>query len=133
MLRLKRLIFPEQARSLPAQRWLRISLRTLHLIGVSGLGGAFLFEVDPSLWLPYWWLVMISGSLLMLIELWISGIWLLQLAGQAILLKLLLLAAIKWWPAADMVLFIVIIIISGVISHAPARWRHYSIWHRRVL
>lgn len=130
---LKRLIFPEHARALPAQRWFRISLRTLHLIGFSGLGGAFLFDLDPSLWLPYWWLTVISGSLLVLIELWINGIWLLQLAGQVIILKLLLLSAIQWWPAADKLIFIGVIILSGVISHAPARWRHYSIWHRRVL
>lgn len=130
---LKQLLFPAQSRSLPAQRWMRIGLRTLHLIGISGLGGAFLYNVEPALWMPYWWLVVCSGGLLVFIELWVNGIWLLQLAGLAIIVKLSLLFSLHWWPQAGYWIFIIVIIISGIISHSPARLRHYSIWYRRRL
>jgi hypothetical protein len=121
---IKSLLFPSSPRQLPGQRWLKIILRTLHLVGVGGLGGAFLYSVAPEYWLPYWWLAVITGVCLVLIELWNDAIWLLQWAGLAIVFKLLLLASLHLFPQAGIPVFIGVIIISGIISHAPARIRH---------
>jgi len=50
-----------------------------------------------------------------------------------ILAKLILLAFLGSNPAWDSTLLIVIIIVSGVISHAPGKLRYYSVYHRKVI
>ena len=126
-------LFPRQMRELPGGRWSRIALRTLHLIGVAGLGGAYLYPLDPALWQPYLLLTLVSGIALLLSEVWSHGIWLIQLRGLFIALKCVLLGIGLLLPhsLAPMVL-IATLIISGVIAHAPGRFRYYSPWHRRV-
>lgn len=124
-------LFPAQSRFFPGQRWVNIGLRTLHLIGIAGLGAGFLYVGEDGAWQPYLHLTLLSGVGLMLISLWSNGIWLVQLRGQAILLKLLLLGLIPVWPRATTALFIGVIVISGLIAHAPANLRYYSLLHRR--
>jgi len=128
---IKRWLFPSESRIFPVQRRANISLRTLHLIGIAGLGGGFLYPAVDETWRLYLQLTVISGIGLSLISVWSNGIWLLQLRGQAILLKLLLLGLIWLLPSFKLPLLMVIILISGYISHAPARVRYYSLWHRR--
>ncbi|RLK50152.1 hypothetical protein DFR31_0041 [Alkalispirillum mobile] len=126
-----RVVFPAESRRLPAQRWINIGLRSLHLLGTAGLGGAYLYQAPESAWLPYFWLAMVSGVLMALIHVWNNGVWLIQVRGLAILFKLLLLALIGWLEGADLPLFILVILISGVIAHAPGDLRYYSPWHGR--
>ncbi|HEY5718466.1 MAG TPA: hypothetical protein VIS52_08220 [Motiliproteus sp.] len=125
-------LFPLQMRELPGGRWTRISLRTLHLIGIAGLGGAYLYPLDPAQWHPYLLLTLVSGGLLLLSEVWSHGIWLIQLRGLAITLKCAVLLGGLLLPDADLAVLFVVIAISGVIAHAPGRVRYYSPWHRRV-
>lgn len=128
-----RMLFPRVSRSFAAQRWLDVVLRTLHLVGLAGVGGSFLQpSIDPGgqLFLP---LTLGSGCVMVLLSLWSNGIWLVQLRGQAILLKLLLLLLIPLIPDLGAELFIVVIVISGLISHAPAKTRYYSLYHRRQI
>ncbi|MGD8708979.1 MAG: hypothetical protein PVF40_01215 [Ectothiorhodospiraceae bacterium] len=131
MQRASRLFFPPASRRLPAQRWLKITLRTLHLLGTAGVGGAFLYGAAESAWMPYLWLVIASGAGMLALEVWSNGIWLIQVRGLAIGLKLVLLAAIAWADAPALPLFVAVIAISGVISHAPGDVRYFSPWHGR--
>ena len=126
-------LFPEESRYFPGQRWCNIGLRTLHLLGISGLGGGFLYPGLESDWLGYLYLTTFSGIGLTLIFIWSNGIWLLQLRGQAILLKILLLALMPLWPELRLPLFVLVIVISGVISHAPAKVRYYSPLYGRCI
>jgi hypothetical protein len=48
-------------------------------------------------------------------------------------MKLILLGFLGSNPAWDSTLLIVIIIVSGVISHAPGKLRYYSVYHRKVI
>jgi hypothetical protein len=125
------ILFPSQSRCFPAQRWVNISLRTLHLIGLAGVGAGYLFSTADAGGAAYLWLIMASGLGLVLISVWSNAIWLIQLRGQAILLKLVLLAMIPLFPAWGALLFIAVIVISGLISHAPGDIRYYSIFHRK--
>ncbi len=104
-------------------------LRTLHLIGVAGLGGGFLYQAMDQSWRLYLWLTMFSGIGLVLISVWSNGIWLLQLRGQAILFKLVLLGSIPLWPLLKLPVLILVLVISGIISHAPASVRYHSLYH----
>ncbi len=116
-----------------AKRWTKISLRTLHLLAVAGVGGGILFALDQELWISYWWLALVSGVLMMLMDIAANPVWIVQVRGIVILLKLILLALLGIYPAWDSFLLAVIIIISAVISHAPGKLRYYSLYHRRVI
>jgi len=115
------------------KRWTKISLRTLHLLAVAGVGGGILFALEKDLWINYWWLAMASGALMMLIDIISNPVWLVQIRGLVIVIKLILLAFLGTYPDWGSFLLAVIIIISAVISHAPGKLRYYSLYHRRVI
>lgn len=119
------------ASSFSGKRWVKITLRTLHLVGTAGLGGAFLYQAPRMSWEPYLWLTVVSGFLLAFLELWSNGIWLIQLRGLAILAKLALLAFLPFAAGLEGPLLVAVIVISGVIAHAPASVRYFSVFHGR--
>ena len=124
-------LFPEESRSFPGMRWVNIGLRTLHLIGLAGIGGAWLNPAQPVAWLPYVWLTLLSGGGLMGLSLYSNGIWLLQLRGMVILFKLVLLLLMIFIPQTSLAVVITVIVLSSVIAHAPGNLRYFSPWHRR--
>ncbi|MCP3668451.1 MAG: hypothetical protein GY696_39205 [Gammaproteobacteria bacterium] len=130
---LQKIIFPDATRFFRGQRWVNIGLRTLHLVGLAGLGAGFLYAAADLSWQLYYKITLYSGLGLMLIAIWNHGVWLLQLRGQAILFKLLLLLLMPLFPGWEKTILLLIILISGVISHAPGKVRYYSLWHRRHL
>ena len=67
------------------------ALRSLHLVGVGGCGGAFLYEGPREIRLPFLMLTVVSGLVMVLLEIWSSGYWIIELRGIAIIAKLLLL------------------------------------------
>ena len=58
-----------------------------------------------------------------------NAIWLIQLRGVVILIKLGLLAILAHTTVWQNELLICIIFISGIIAHAPANMRYFSILH----
>ena len=118
---------------LTIKRWTKISLRTLHLLAVAGVGGGILFALEKDLWINYWWLALVSGVLMMVIDIVSNPVWIVQVRGLVIFLKLILLAFIGSNPSLDGLLLAVIIIMSGIISHAPGQLRYYSLYHRKVI
>ena len=128
---IRRHLFPAESRYFPGQRWANITLRTLHLVGIAGLGGGFFYPAVGDEWHNYLLLTLVTGVGLSLISIYSNGVWLVQLRGLVVLAKLLLLGLIEVWPEAKLVLIVVVIVISGYIAHAPARVRYYSLWHRR--
>jgi hypothetical protein len=100
---------------------------------VAGVGGGILFGLDKALWLNYWWLAMLSGALMMLMDIVSNPVWMIQIRGLVIFVKLGLLMLLGRYPGWDGYLLVLIIIISGVISHAPGKLRYYSVYHRKVI
>ena len=115
------------------KRWTKISLRTLHLMSVAGVGGGILFGLDRELWVNYWWLALVSGSLMMLIDIISNPVWIVQVRGLVIFLKLVLLVFLGGDPSNDGLVLMIIIVMSAVISHAPGKFRYYSVYHRKVI
>lgn len=115
------------------KRWIKISLRTLHLVGVAGVAGGVLFGLDERLWTDYWWLALASGALIMLVDIISNPLWLVQVRGVSIMGKLVLLAFLGNAPDWDRVLLIAVIVISAIVSHAPGSVRYYSLYHLRVI
>lgn len=132
-LSLFRILIPETPRCFRAQRWVRISLRTLHLVGVAGLGGGFLYSVDQTVWMPYLTLTFLTGVAMVGIELWSTGLWLIQLRGLSVVIKLALIVWLLQTEHFQLPLFMAVIVISGVISHAPGTVRYFSVFHWRRL
>ena len=121
--KLKPILFPMEPRTFSGQRWVNIGMRCAHLVGIAGIGGGFLYGLDAGSWSLYWQLTVFSGVALSLIYVWSSGTWLLETKGLAIVLKLVLLAFGLTIPDLRSTAFILVIIISGLIAHAPARVR----------
>ena len=123
---IKELIFPEQSRGFIGKRWLDIILRTIHLLGLLGIAGGVLFAADKSLWFPYFLSTVLSGLAMISLSIWPNGKWLLQNRGLAIMVKFLLLFLLPFLPNYELHILVLIVIISGISSHAPARFRYYS-------
>ena len=125
---LKKIIFPARSRDFPGLRWLNITLRSLHLVGMAGMAGTYLDISTINALLDFWALTLFSGVAMVVLSIWSDGRWLLQLRGAVILFKLLLFAALPWlnshigdgaaWG------FVTIILLSSVIAHAPAKVRY---------
>jgi hypothetical protein len=122
---LGKLLLPDSPRYLRGERWINIVLRAAHLVGIAGIGGGFLFAQDPALWEPYWYLSIVTGIALVALYLWSTFAWVFELKGLAVLVKTLMLGGAFAWPAARAELFVTIVILSGVMAHAPARVRGY--------
>jgi hypothetical protein len=117
---------------IPGARWLRTSLRTLHLIAVGALYGGHLYAVDVNRLQSALLSVLLTGGLLICFEVWQSRVWLVQVRGVATFLKLGLLAAIGLTPDLTVALLTLAMLIGSISSHMPGRWRHYSVLHGRV-
>lgn len=126
-----RVLFPHEERSFKGDRWVSISLRTLHLIGIAGLGGGFLYQAEPAAWMPYLFLTMASGCLQICLYIWYSAIWLIQLRGLVILFKMVLLSSVIAFEEYAAYILVVIVILSGLMAHAPGDVRYFSIFHGR--
>ena len=118
--------------TIPGARWLRTSLRTLHLIAVGALYGGHLYAVDVTRLQPALVSVLLTGGLLVCFEVWQSRIWLVQVRGVATFLKLGALAAIGLTPDWTVALLTLALVIGSISSHMPARWRYHSVLHGRV-
>jgi len=119
-------LFPAEARNFRGKRWLDIGLRSFHLVGIAGIGGGFLFDVPMMQYQPFWLLTLATGVFMSLLAVWSSATWLLQVKGLAIVCKLILLAIAFALPVWRGELFVLIILLSGVVAHAPGNWRAFS-------
>jgi len=123
--------FPPVSRSFRAKRWVKITIRTMHLIAVSGVGAGVFFGVGDGALIGFIHATWLTGAAFVALELWSNGVWLFQLRGWAVLVKLLLVVALVKFEQQRLLLFLAIMVISGVISHAPGSVRYYSLLHRR--
>ena len=115
------------------KRWLKISLRTLHIFSIIGVGGAILFEVPFSSWVWYWYAAVSTGVLMVAIDALSNFLWLVQVRGIIIYIKLALLMLLGGNMLVNQLVLVTVVIMSAVISHAPGDIRYYSVIHRRKI
>ena len=118
-------------RTFPGRRWVMTALRSVHLVGVGGCGGAFLYDGPRDIWMPFLALTVVSGLVMVLLEIWSSRYWIIELRGIAIVAKVLLLSLAGLSEGISAAVFIAAIVISGIFAHAPAAVRYFSVYHRR--
>jgi hypothetical protein len=131
--RLRSLLFPEPVRTLPHARAWNIAWRTAHLAATGVLLGGHAFDVHPNRLRLCLYLSIATGLVLVFLEAYPSCRWFYQGRGLLVLLKLLLLCLIPWLWDYRLVILLVVVVIASVGSHMPARFRYYSVVHRRVL
>lgn len=126
-------LFPSPQRAFTGQRWVRIGLRTAHLIAMALLVGSVAGGKAP-LEAPYpFWATVATGVAFVALELFNTGVWLIQVKGLAVMVKALLLAAAAVAPDSALGWLIASIVIGGISSHMPGRFRYYSLWHGRQI
>ena len=119
--------------SLPAntlRRLIKVTIRTIHLVGISGVFGNAMLQTSESVYIT---LAISSGLVLVAMEAYSGLIWFVQLRGIALYLKLLLLLLMHLYPQTAIPSLIVIIVISGFMSHAPNWIRYFSLQHWQVV
>jgi len=112
------------------KRWLKVGLRTLHLVGFAGLFAAMATGNQLT---EYWAITITSGVALLLLEALSNLVWFVQVRALFMYLKFALLAALFAYPEYQWYCMIVMVILSGIISHAPSSLRYYSIVHRKKI
>ncbi len=124
-------LFPKQSRSFPGQRWAKIALRTIHLLGIAGIGGGLIYPSPEPFWKPFMVVIILSGIAFVSLEIWSNGVWIIQVRGMAVFTKLIILFFLFTSMGSEMLLTFAIIIISGIISHAPGDFRYFSVFHSK--
>ncbi len=108
-------------RDFPGRRWLIVVLRAVHLVGVVLLGAALLGQGDTG-WAAG--VTLASGLGMLICDLWANSSLLAETAGFGMLLKLALVGLMVVFPPLALPLFWAILVASGLLSHAPASFRH---------
>lgn len=115
-------------RDFPGRRWIIVMLRTLHLVAVIGLG-ALLLGAPAH---PAWPFGLVAGAALgtgltmLVLDMLADRHHLRSVAGLSVLVKIVLVAALAAYP--EPWLFWTIAVLSAVVSHAPASFRHARIY-----
>lgn len=109
-----------------------IGVRTAHIAFTGILIGGHVFKVAPDRLLPFLWLAVATGGVLVVLEAYSGLIWLQQGRGLMVLAKLALLCLIPFaWPYR-VPLLAAIVVLASVGSHMPARFRYYSVLYGEI-
>jgi hypothetical protein len=130
---LQRTLCPEPARRLGHGRAWNIAIRTGHIAATGILLGGHAFDIPPDRLRPVLWLVIATGSGLMALDSYKTLDWIHQAWGVLLLLKLVLLCSIPFAWGIRVPILLAVVVVASVESHMPARLRHYSFLHRRVM
>ncbi len=108
-------------------------MRTAHLLTFAILYGGHVYGVSREQLLPALVGTVASGGTLMALELYRSPVWPFQVRGLATFCKVLLTLSVGVWWDARLWLLSTAVIIGGVVSHMPGRYRYYSILHGQTV
>jgi hypothetical protein len=125
--------FRHPPRRLRGARAWQIGARTVHIATMGlVLGGVAWGAPARDMIVPIA-ITVLSGIVLIGIELWKSFAFLYQGSGVATFLKLVLLGLGGILPSARLEWYLAATVVASIGSHMPGAWRHYSFVHRRVL
>ena len=127
------LLFPEPRRRLAGARWWNIAARTVHLAATGTLLGGHVFGADADRLLPLLWTAIVTGGVMIALEVYPSAHWAHQVCALVVFVKLLLLCLIPLLWAYRIPILLAVVVLAGVGSHAPRRVRHFSLYYRRVM
>ncbi len=110
-----------------------MALRTVHIAAMAlVLGGVAFGATEERLRAPMLWTI-VSGVLLLAIDLFRSCVFLYQGAGVAAVVKLALVGLGYHLPQARLAFYLAATVVGSVGSHMNGSWRHWSFLDRKVL
>lgn len=125
-----RFLIPAEPRRYAGQRLVKVLARSAHVVLAGIYLGAFVFHVDPVTRWPWFLATLLSGVLMICLDLFESGAFLLQLRGLVVAVKLVLLGLLPLFGAAGVWVLAGVAFFSVISSHASSGWRYYLIWGR---
>ncbi|MCP4572782.1 MAG: hypothetical protein GY838_10560 [bacterium] len=125
-----RILIPTEPRRYAGQRWVKMIARAAHVVLAGVYLGALVFQVEPATRGPWFLAALLSGFLMVGLDLYESGAFLLQLRGLVTSVKLLLLAFLPTFGAAAVWVLAAIAFCSVISSHATANFRYFLVWGR---
>ena len=120
-------------RHLPHGRAWDITARTVHIAATGVLLGGHVFGEPASALLPFLWVSIASGVALGAIQMYPSVHWVHQLCALAVFAKLAILCFVPFAWTFRVPILLLVVTIASVGSHAPRRFRHYSVLFKRVM
>lgn len=116
--------YPNKLRDFRGRRWLSVFLRSAHMVAVIAFAVVLLQAPTTPLPEHAGSAVLITGILIWLLDIWHKPGHLVEGAGLSMLFKLMLLVWMIFSPGLRVPLFWIIVVWSGVFSHAPASFRN---------
>lgn len=108
-------------------RWVRITLRTAHIIFFSALVGGHIFGAAADDLLPWLYGAVGTGAALSATFLYQTRRWPVEIRGVAIMVKVGLLCVIPFWWEARVPILVIVIVLSSYVSHMPGRYRYWVV------
>jgi hypothetical protein len=133
MASLTTLLFPPVRRHLPGSRWWNIAARTIHLAATGVLLGGHVFGASADALYPVLWTALATGAVMIAVEMYPSAHWMHQVCAVFVYAKLALLCAIPFMWDYRVPALLAVVALASVGSHAPRKFRHYSLWYRRLM
>ncbi len=124
---------PRPAPALPGARAWNIGWRTAHIAVTGILLGGHAFEVPADRLRVMLALSVATGLIMIFLEAFPRVRWIYQGRGVLVLLKLALLGSIPFLWDWRLGILLAVVVLASVGSHMPARFRYYSLLHRKVL
>ena len=124
---------PIAATARRAQAISSTTLRTAHTIAFAALYGGHVYGVSAPRLVPALVATVASGAALMATEMYRTPLWPVQVRGVVAFVKLALVAAVAVWWDGRLLFLTLALVIGGVVSHMPGRYRYYSLLHGRVV
>jgi hypothetical protein len=122
---LRTLLFPPAPRQLHGRRAMKVLLRTIHVPCAGILTAAYLFDAGASSRTVWMVGTIVSGLLILLLDLHETGVFLLQVRGLVVLGKIALLAMLPILEVYRVPVLVGLLGISVMSSHAPSRIRYH--------
>ena len=117
---------PEDHPSIPGARALQVLLRSLHIVAMALVLGGIARGADfEALRWPILWTIL-SGVLLLVVDLVRRCLRLSQGSGAMLLLKLGCLGLGNLFPASRLEWYLVATFLASIGSHMSGDWRHFS-------
>lgn len=127
---LRRLLFPEHPRDLPGRRGIKVALRGVHVLCAGLFVGTYVFAVTPEERATWCAAALLTGGMLLALDLHESAAFLLQVRGAVLLVKVACLCALPWLGAAQAPVLMALVVVAVASSHAPAKVRYHLLFGR---
>ena len=124
---------PADTRRIPHARAWNIAARSVHIAVTGILMGAHVFDVPADRLWPYLWTAIVTGSILIALEVYPDGHWFHEGCALALYAKLILLCLVPFFWEFRVPILLAVVVVASVGSHAPRRIRHYSVVFKRVM